>query len=158
MHSTSENTQVDPHSLEQGFEQSEMQTSLVWAALVVLLVLMVGAGFVILLMMRGYEEARVDRSPLSPAAGGNTEIVGGTHAMMPGYNGPLVQQNPVYERKLHVAASVEKLESYGKHEAATEGGETTSIGHIPIELAMQHLAEGKVDYKQEPVTAQIQQQ
>jgi hypothetical protein len=159
MHNHSDNSSVDPHSLAEGFEQGEMHTSLIWASITGILILMVGAGFTILLIMRGFEESRVVEVEQSPVAGQSTVLMG-TQAMVPGYNGPLLQQDPVAERKVSMAAGVAKLESFGVHTAMGADGITpteSTVGHIPIEIAMKHLAEGKAKYKQEPVTALIAQ-
>lgn len=159
MHNHSDTTSVDPHSLAEGFEQGEMHTSLIWASIIGIFILMAGAGFTILLIMRGFEESRVAETEMPPMAGQSTVMMG-TQAMVPGYSGPLLQQDPVAERKLFMAPGAEKVVSYGVHTAMAADGITpteSTVGHIPIDVAMKHIAEGKAKYKQEPVTALIAQ-
>jgi hypothetical protein len=137
----------DPHhhhhtpDASAGYEATDMNTRLiiiVFCGLMVLMSIGLTGG---MLVIRGFDESRtpMNTQPASPFATPQAQIP----------TGPLLQNDPITDRRKIIAEAEAQLNSYGW--ISQQPGQMRA--HIPIETALQNLADGKVPYRQKPVAA-----
>lgn len=124
-----------------GYEATDMNTRLiiiVFCGLMVLMSIGLTGG---MLVLRGFDESRVpmNTEPASPFATPQAQIPAA----------PLLQNDPVGDRRKIIAEAEKHLNSYGW--ISKESGQMRA--HIPIENAIEDIATGKASYRQKPVVA-----
>lgn len=131
-HKASEN------SLREGYEVSDMNTRLIMVFLVALFFMMFGAVVTVLIVLRGFNESRqsLNPEPASPLATKEVQVPEKPH----------LQMNPVEDRVRVVKENTDQVTSYG---VISDQPDMQRV-HIPVERAMELLAEGKGTYRQEP--------
>jgi len=130
-------------SLREGYEVTDMNTTVIKYFLVGLFVLLFGAVGAIIMVMRGFEESR---PPLNPEAASPLATAG---IQIP--DKPHLQQDPVGDRIAINAANDAQVNGYG----VISGEAGMERAHIPVSLAMERVAGGKAPYRQEPVASQL---
>lgn len=134
----------DPkNSIKEGYEITDMNIRLVLLSLAGLAVMTIGGFLSIIFVMRGLEGSRkplnlTEASPLGRPA---------THVA----DGPILQQDPVGDKKVILEAASERLNSYG----VISDTPALRRAHIPIARAIELVGTGRVPYRQEAVTAVV---
>jgi len=132
-------------SEEAGYEVSDMNPSLI-IYLLTAITLVAAASFIITIMVvRYFDDSRTGAAygRTAPVTAGVGEI-----SQEPAVS-YLLQRNPIRERDEIYGPQKELIGSFG---VATDSP-GVERGHIPVEVAMELLAEGKAPYRQEPTAA-----
>lgn len=131
------------HSADvQGYEESDMNFSLIIAAAIGLSILMFGGVIAAMVVLRTIEtRPAMNTTAPSPLAVDETWLV----------EGPTLQMDVRKDRDVEFAGEMARLNSYGK--VSDVAG--MQRAHVPVEVAMDLLLEKKVPYRQEPVVAAV---
>ena len=128
-------------SVKEGYEVTDMNTTLIGTFIIALFMMMFGAVLTIIVVLRGFEESRpaLNDTPASALAVEGMQIP----------DEPRLQMDPVKDMEKAFDENVRSIEGYGwiSQEAGVERA------HIPIEEAMKRVAEGDAPYRQEPTAA-----
>ncbi|MBI2434924.1 MAG: hypothetical protein HYV26_18880 [Candidatus Hydrogenedentes bacterium] len=133
--------QHDPQlSLEKGYEVSDLSLRVVLLTGAVLALSIVASVIAGVLIVRGLDR----RSPMNttPSSALTAEL-----RLPPA--GALLQTDPVGEKKKILAEATARLNSYGM----VDENPTAMRAHVPVNVAMDLIAEAKVPYRQKPVSA-----
>ena len=142
MHNTSSSHDTES-SVKAGYEVTDMNARLIAYFLAGLMFLMFGACIAIIMVIRGFDESRasLNATPGSPLAVPAMQIP----------DEPRLQLDPVADRKKLEAENQQQIDSYGV--VSEEPG--MERVHIPVNRAIELLAEGKGVYRQEPKPAAL---
>jgi hypothetical protein len=133
----------------EGYEASDVRTNIITVFLTAVAGMTVLGLIVVVVLMRGLGaySAKQEES-VSPLRTPQSQL--------PEPGTPLLQQDPVAERKAIVAAAEAQLHSYGIHkEVGVENG--ADIVHIPIARAIELVGTGKATYRQAPTVAALEE-
>ena len=133
----------DKDSVKAGYEVTDMNIRLILISLTGLALMTIGGFVSIIFVMRGFEASR---TPLNPA---QASPLSTPDAQLP--TGPILQQDPVAEKEVILGAAEGRLSTYG---VISDTPQLRRV-HIPISRAIELVGEGRVPYRQEPVTAVI---
>jgi hypothetical protein len=139
-------TDVDEHSLKDGYEHNDLKARLVMITMAGIGVMMFGTGAIIVLVMQGMDAVH---KPMTSFEASPLDTAG---PFDEGYDGVVIERNPRKERDAYLVEVEARLNSFGM--VSDQPG--MERAHIPIEEAMKRLAEGTVAYKKEPQTALVQ--
>ena len=128
-------------SIQEGYEVTDMNTTVIIWFLVGLFAMLFGSVAVILMVLRGFESSR-------PALNSDTLSALATPEMQRPPM-PHLQDDPVADRKAIKKALAVEANGFGM--VSEEGG--VAIVHIPVDRAMEIVASGDVPYRQTPKTA-----
>lgn len=136
-----EEKEVSADSVREGYETSDMNIKIIAAFGVVLTIMVVSTIVTIVIVMRGFEDSRQPISGVirSPLEAGNTETPTGAR----------LQQDPVKDKAAILSAAEHHLARFGV--VSEEPG--LERGHVPVSLAIEWVAEGKMPYRQTPQAA-----
>ena len=132
---------INPESLHDGYEVTDLKPGVIILVLTVVGLMGAVAFPIVLWIVAHWDQSRMpyDVNPRSPMAQPLDQVPALPH----------LQQHPRRDALEHIAEADGYLNSYG---IATESpGMKTA--HIPIEHAIDLVAEGKVAYRQQPVVA-----
>jgi hypothetical protein len=132
---------VNPESLHDGYEVTDAKVSIILVALALTGLLGAVAFPIVLWVIMNWDQSReaynlTERSPLAQPL----DQVPPT---------PHLQQFPRVEADNYLHASSAQLGSYG---VVADTG-TLKIAHMPIDKAIEAVAEGRVPYRQKPVAS-----
>lgn len=132
---------VNPESLHEGYEVSDMKVSAILAAFVAIGLLGAAAFPICLWVINDWDQGRApyNTTLVSPVAQPMDQVPPAPH----------LQQYPREDAEAYLKEQHLKLESFGVVSQA-EGMKTA---HIPVEKAIDAVAEGKAPYRQRPVAA-----
>ena len=130
-------------SIKEGYEVTDMNTTIITYFIIGLFVLMFGSAFAIIIIMRGFDESR---APLNTDAVSALATDGQQIPMT-----PHLQIDPVADRIEIKTANAEQLVKYG----TVSDDATMERAHIPVEEAMKRIADGEATYRQAPTAAQL---
>jgi len=135
-------------SEEAGYEVSDMNPSIILYLLAAVTLVAAFAFIVIIVLMRYFDEARTGTSyghtvPVTAGVGEFSQDPDVTYR---------IQRNPVRERDELYAPQKALVGSYG----VITDAEGAARAHIPVEVAMELIAEGKAPYRQEPTIALLE--
>lgn len=135
---------VSEISVREGYEVVEMNTTVVAAFLIGLLIVLFGSCAVILMVIRGFNESRpsLNTLPASPLATAGIQVP----------DEPRLQMDPVADRKRMHAENVAVVDTYAQ--LSDQPG--MERYRIPVERAMETMAAGKAPYRQEPAPAAVE--
>jgi hypothetical protein len=130
-------------SVKEGYEVTDMNVTIISYFLAGLFVLMFGSVGAIVMVLRGFDESRpaLNQEPVSPLATAGIQVP----------DGPLLQMDPVSDRKAIEAKDVAHVTSYG----IVSEDHGMARAHIPVDIAMERMAAGKGTYRQAPTAAQV---
>ena len=134
---------VSEDSVKHGYEVTDINTTIIVISMAGLFALIAGACLVIIMVMRGFNESRpsLNTTPASALATAAMQIPDEPH----------LQMDPVADRKRIKAENQHLADSYGV--VSEEPG--MERVHIPVDRAMELVAEGKAPYRQEPKPAAL---
>ena len=132
---------INPESLHDGYEVTDLKPGMIIMLLTVVGLMGAVAFPIVLWIVTHWDQTRspYDVNPRSPVAQPLDQVPALPH----------LQQFPRRDALQHIAEAGAYLNSYGT--VSESVGMKTA--HIPIEKAIELVAEGKVAYRQQPVTA-----
>jgi hypothetical protein len=134
---------VNPESLHEGYEVSDMRIGAILAAFAAIAIMGAAAFPICLWVINDWDQGRApyNTTLVSPVAQPMDQVPPAPH----------LQQYPREDAEAYLKAQHVKLESFG----VVSQAEGLKTAHIPVDKAIDAVAEGKAPYRQRPVAATL---
>lgn len=131
---------VNPESLHDGYEVTDAKVSMIIVLMAVIGIMGAAAFPIILGLLADWEKHKPDVATIvSPVAEPLDQVPPAPH----------LQQYPLRDANAYLSATSTQLNTYG----IVDQTHDVKTAHIPIEKAIEMVSQGKVPYRQQPVSA-----